>query len=67
MHVFCMYQFLITMFLLTWSDHAYFINYYGEDCARLNFDQTVHGWRYHPSLLMTFFAPLFFMEPTSKL
>jgi hypothetical protein len=44
----------------------YFLNFYGEECARLNFDQAVHGWRYHPSLLMTTFAPLLFMTPVNN-
>ena len=48
------------------ADHAYFINYYGENCARLNFDQTVHGWRYQPSPLMIIVAPLLFMAPMSE-
>ncbi|KAG8216853.1 hypothetical protein J3R82DRAFT_7116 [Butyriboletus roseoflavus] len=44
----------------------HFLNFYGEDCARLNFDQTIHGWRYHPSLLMKTFAPLLFMAPVNN-
>ncbi|KAG8216854.1 hypothetical protein J3R82DRAFT_7117 [Butyriboletus roseoflavus] len=43
-----------------------FVHFYGEDCARLNFDQTVHGWRYHPSLLMKTFAPLLFLAPVNN-
>ena len=50
----------------TIADHNYFVNFYGEDCARLNFDQAVDGWRYHPSLLMTTFAPLLFMAPVDN-
>ncbi|KAF8842889.1 hypothetical protein BDN67DRAFT_898259, partial [Paxillus ammoniavirescens] len=46
--------------------HAYFLNFHGEECARLNFDQTVHGWRYHPSWLMTACAPLLFMAPVTS-
>ncbi|KAG9313444.1 hypothetical protein JVU11DRAFT_5766 [Chiua virens] len=46
--------------------NSYFLNFYGEDCARLNFDQTIHGWRYHPSVFMTTFAPFLFMVPVSN-
>ncbi|KAF9244122.1 hypothetical protein BU15DRAFT_59465 [Melanogaster broomeanus] len=48
------------------SYNDYFINFHGEECARLSFDQTVHGWRYHPSLLMTVCAPLLFMAPVTS-
>ncbi|KIJ06328.1 hypothetical protein PAXINDRAFT_103413 [Paxillus involutus ATCC 200175] len=41
----------------------HFLNFHGEKCARLNFDQTIHGWRYHPSLRMVACAPLLFMAP----
>ncbi|KAF9237365.1 hypothetical protein BU15DRAFT_48882, partial [Melanogaster broomeanus] len=44
----------------------YFLNFHGEECARLNFDQTIHGWRYHPSSLMTVCAPLLFMAPVTS-
>lgn len=30
---------------------------------RLNYEQTVHGWKYTPSLLMLAFAPLLFFDP----
>ncbi|KAG9313443.1 hypothetical protein JVU11DRAFT_5765 [Chiua virens] len=46
--------------------NSYFLNFYGEDCARLNYDQSIHGWRYHPSLFMTAVAPLLFMAPMHK-
>ncbi|KIJ07799.1 hypothetical protein PAXINDRAFT_139695 [Paxillus involutus ATCC 200175] len=46
--------------------HAYFLNFHGEECARLNFDQTIHGWRYHPSWLMATCAPLLFMAPVTS-
>ncbi|KAG2155611.1 hypothetical protein DEU56DRAFT_724721 [Suillus clintonianus] len=39
-----------------------FTNFHGEDCARLSFKQTVHGWFYTPSLLLFVFAPLLFFE-----
>jgi len=41
--------------------HNHFLHFYGEECARLNFDQSVHGWEYQPSLLMTLFSPMLFM------
>ncbi|KAH0826608.1 hypothetical protein J3R83DRAFT_4972 [Lanmaoa asiatica] len=53
-------------FLFTIADRNYFLNFHGEECARLNFDQSIHGWRYHPSLLMTTFAPLLFMVPVNN-
>ncbi|KIJ61555.1 hypothetical protein HYDPIDRAFT_96423, partial [Hydnomerulius pinastri MD-312] len=46
--------------------HSYFINFHGEVCARLNFDQTVHGWRYQPSMLMAACAPVLFMAPVTN-
>ncbi|KAF9223223.1 hypothetical protein BS17DRAFT_781512 [Gyrodon lividus] len=46
--------------------HNHFLNFHGEECARLDFDQTVHGWRYHPSLLMTASAPVLFMAPVTN-
>ncbi|KAF9234256.1 hypothetical protein BU15DRAFT_65865 [Melanogaster broomeanus] len=47
-------------------DNNYFLNFHGEECARLNFDQTIHGWKYHPSSLMTVCAPLLFMAPVTS-
>ncbi|KAF8438114.1 hypothetical protein L210DRAFT_866764 [Boletus edulis BED1] len=44
----------------------YFLNYYGEECARLNFDQSIHGWRYHPSPFMSILAVLSFMAPVKN-
>ncbi|KAG1862805.1 hypothetical protein DFJ58DRAFT_725284 [Suillus subalutaceus] len=38
------------MYILT---HNHFVNYHGEDCVRLNFEQSVHGWTYKPSPLMS--------------
>ncbi|KAI9568446.1 hypothetical protein HD554DRAFT_723979 [Boletus coccyginus] len=35
-------------------------------CARLNSDQAIHGWRYHPSLRMKTCAPLLFMLPVDN-
>ena len=66
MKIFCMS--LLTLFntLLTIADYNHFLNYYGEECARLNFDQRVHGWKYRPSLSMKIFAPLLFMVPRNN-
>ncbi|KAG2035471.1 hypothetical protein BDR03DRAFT_962333 [Suillus americanus] len=46
--------------------HNHFLHYYGEDCVRLNFEQSVHGWAYKPSLLMVIFAPLLFFDPVAQ-
>ncbi|KAF8842886.1 hypothetical protein BDN67DRAFT_925280 [Paxillus ammoniavirescens] len=46
--------------------HTYFLNFYGEECARLSFDQTIHGWKYKPSWLMATCAPLLFMAPMTN-
>jgi hypothetical protein len=46
--------------------YNYFMNFHGEECARLNFDQTVYGWRYHPSPLMSILAPLLFLAPVDN-
>ncbi|KAG2036829.1 hypothetical protein BDR03DRAFT_959040 [Suillus americanus] len=43
-----------------------FINFHGEDCARLISDKTVHGWEYAPSLLMVMVAPLLFLDPVTQ-
>ncbi|KAG9313442.1 hypothetical protein JVU11DRAFT_5764 [Chiua virens] len=43
--------------------HTYFLHFHGEDCARLDLDQTIYGWQYHPSLLMSTVTPLLFMTP----
>ena len=50
----------------TIADRNYFVNFYWEDCPRLNLDQAIHGWKYYPSLLMTTFAPLLFMAPVNN-
>ncbi|KAF8137481.1 hypothetical protein EV363DRAFT_1318110 [Boletus edulis] len=46
--------------------HNYFLNFHGEECARLNFDQRIYGWRYHPSRFMTIFALFSFMAPVKN-
>lgn len=48
------------------TDFNYYINFHAEQCARLNFDQSVHGWRYRPSITMMICAPLLFFSPTSN-
>lgn len=45
----------------------YYHNFHGEHCARLNFDQSVHGWKYHPSKAMMICAPLFFFSPITSI
>ncbi|KAL4071433.1 hypothetical protein V8B97DRAFT_469435 [Scleroderma yunnanense] len=44
----------------------YYDNFHGEQCARLNFSQSVHGWKYHPSKRMKICAPLFFFSPITS-
>ncbi|KAG1739393.1 uncharacterized protein EDB91DRAFT_381128 [Suillus paluster] len=46
--------------------HSRFLDFHGEDCARLIFGQTVHGWAYEPSLLMLILAPLLFLDPVTQ-
>ncbi|KAG2154250.1 uncharacterized protein EDB93DRAFT_1081511, partial [Suillus bovinus] len=46
--------------------HNHFVNYHGEDCARLMFEQSVHGWSYKPSPLMFILAPLLFLDPVAQ-
>ncbi|OAX35810.1 hypothetical protein K503DRAFT_784809 [Rhizopogon vinicolor AM-OR11-026] len=48
------------------SDNA-FLNFHGENCARLRSGQTVHGWVYEPSMLMVILAPILFLEPATVL
>jgi hypothetical protein len=47
------------------GDNAFF-NFHGENCARLSYEQTVHGWAYAPSILMVVLAPLLFLEPVTQ-
>jgi hypothetical protein len=42
------------------------MNFHGEDCVRLNYEQVVHGWEYSPSLLMLTLAPLLFLDPMNQ-
>ena len=67
MYIFCTSCHALQCLRLTIVDHNYFLNYHGEDCARLNFDQRIHGWKYHPSLMMKICAPLLFMVPINNL
>lgn len=46
--------------------HNHFVNYHGEDCVRLMFEQSVHGWQYKPSPLMIILAPLLFFDPVAQ-
>jgi hypothetical protein len=46
--------------------HNAFINFHGENCARLNFEQIVHGWVYTPSTWMVLFAHALFLEPVAQ-
>jgi len=48
-------------------DLNYYMNFHGEECARLNFNQSVHGWKYHPSKTMTICAPLLFFSPITSI
>ncbi|KAJ8587081.1 hypothetical protein M405DRAFT_326662 [Rhizopogon salebrosus TDB-379] len=43
-----------------------FLNFHGENCARLTFEQTIHGWEYIPSMSMFFLTPLLFLEPVTQ-
>ncbi|KAI6043910.1 hypothetical protein EDC04DRAFT_3106740 [Pisolithus marmoratus] len=45
----------------------YYLNFHGEPCARLNFDQSVHGWKYHPSVMMSICTPLLFFSPMTNI
>ncbi|KAG2069099.1 hypothetical protein BDR04DRAFT_1102030 [Suillus decipiens] len=51
------------MYILT---HNHFVNYHGEDCVRLDFEQSVHHWTYKPSPLMVILAPLLFFDPVAQ-
>lgn len=55
---------IIGRIMYTFS-HARFMNFHGENCARLAFGQTVHGWAYTPSLFMIVLAPLLFLDPVT--
>ncbi|KIK46978.1 hypothetical protein CY34DRAFT_799826 [Suillus luteus UH-Slu-Lm8-n1] len=46
--------------------HNHFVNYHGEDCVRLMFEQSVHGWQYKPSPIMVILAPLLFFDPVAQ-
>ncbi|KAG2041263.1 hypothetical protein BDR03DRAFT_979675 [Suillus americanus] len=46
--------------------HNHFLNYHGEDCVRLMFAKSVHGWTYKPSPLMVILAPLLFLDPVAQ-
>ncbi|KAF9230470.1 hypothetical protein BU15DRAFT_57204, partial [Melanogaster broomeanus] len=65
----CMYYFrlvsIYSVLVVQWNRN-YFFDCHGEESVRLSSDQTVHGWKYHPSLLMTACAPLLFMAPVAN-
>jgi hypothetical protein len=46
--------------------HNHFINFHGENCARLSFEQSAFGWKYAPSPLMLTVAPLLFFDPVTQ-
>lgn len=46
--------------------HNHFVNYHGEDCARLAVEQTVHGWAYKRSPLMVILTPFLFFDPVTQ-
>ncbi|KAG1877005.1 hypothetical protein C8R48DRAFT_768568 [Suillus tomentosus] len=46
--------------------HNRFVNYHGEDCVRLIFEQSVHGWSYKPSPAMIILAPLLLLDPVAQ-
>jgi hypothetical protein len=46
--------------------HNAFINFHGEDCARMSYEQTVYGWVYKPSVLMAVLAPFLFFGPVTQ-
>ena len=48
-------------------DLNYYLNFHGEECARLNFNQSVHGWKYYPSKIMMICAPLLFFSPITSI
>ncbi|KAG6333219.1 hypothetical protein ID866_5874 [Astraeus odoratus] len=48
------------------TDSNYHFNFHGEQCARLNVDQSVHGWKYEPSKTMIICAPLLFFSPMTS-
>ncbi|KIJ11190.1 hypothetical protein PAXINDRAFT_171875 [Paxillus involutus ATCC 200175] len=44
-----------------------YLNFHGEECVRLQDDQSVHGWRYEPSWFMAVLAPILFMAPMTNI
>jgi len=43
--------------------HNAFVNFHGENCARLSFNRTVHGWKYTRSRWMVILDTLLFFGP----
>jgi hypothetical protein len=65
-HYVCIQSVLSLVYLAVihsdFEGHNHFLNYYGEDCARLFADETVHSWAYKPSPLMAILTPLLFFD-----
>jgi hypothetical protein len=49
------------------SAHQKFLHFHGQNGARLNRDQTVHGSPYQPSWFIKKFGPVFFYAPEMHL
>ncbi|KIM67300.1 hypothetical protein SCLCIDRAFT_108361 [Scleroderma citrinum Foug A] len=68
MKIFCtsplpsLYHFLSEAFIGLY----YYESFHGEQCARLNINRSVHGWKYHPSKMMIICAPLLFFSPVTS-
>lgn len=68
MKIFCtgplplLYYFLSEVFI----DMYYYQNFHGERGVQLHFNQSVHGWKYHPSKTMMICAPLLFFSPVTS-
>lgn len=61
----CHAAIVIGRIMYTFS-HNHFVNYHGEDCARLAVEQTVHGWAYKRSPLMVILTPFLFFDPVTQ-
>ncbi|OJA08916.1 hypothetical protein AZE42_07368 [Rhizopogon vesiculosus] len=61
----CHVVIIIGRIMNTFSHNA-FINFHGENCARLSFEQTVHGWAYIRSWWMVVFTAVLFLEPETQ-
>ncbi|OAX35807.1 hypothetical protein K503DRAFT_343916 [Rhizopogon vinicolor AM-OR11-026] len=61
----CHVAIVIGRIMNTFSHNA-FINFHGENCARLSFEQTVYGWAYIRSWWMVVFTAVLFLEPETQ-